>query len=288
LRRPRRSIETFDIALMAVVTKAMGAFLVLMLIMLPSYNKVPGMQQEVHDADAALQRLTQRVEALQERNDVLRQRSGAASGGTVVSLLLTFSYADCPSGLFSFYARGENVTLADGSDWPPVHSGEQDAPPEVVAYIGAKAPWIMRQNPLRSVRRLSALTVQFVNGLGLIPPPDWDFSDRAKDQVLWLINDLRPGAKFALYVKPLNTVRGCAPIVGALVPEASVTNAESPQWNRWFLLPKDVDRIVHLGYVVWTGRGLETLDPTAADQAELDAQVEKERAEKSKNSDRAR
>jgi type II secretory pathway pseudopilin PulG len=38
MRRPHRSIETFDISLMAVVTKAMGAFLVLMLLLLPYYT----------------------------------------------------------------------------------------------------------------------------------------------------------------------------------------------------------------------------------------------------------
>ena len=283
---------------MAVVTKAMGAFLVLMLIMLPSYNKVPGMQSEVHDADAALQRLTERVEALEQHNAVLQQRvavlrgkSGApaAAGGTIVSLLLTFSYANCPASWLGFYARAENLKLGDGSDWPAVRSGEQDAPPGVVAYSGASktTQWIMRQNPLRAVRRLGALTVQFVNGLGRYPPPDSDFSDRARQQVLWLINDLRPGAKFAIYAKPYNLAGSCAPIVGALVPEASVTNAESPYWNHWIILPKDRGRILELGHLVWTGRGLETLDPDAADQAQLDAQVEKERAANSQNSNGA-
>ncbi|MDJ0513949.1 MAG: hypothetical protein QNJ62_10965 [Methyloceanibacter sp.] len=38
MRRPHRTIETFDISLMAVVTKAMGAFLVLMLLLLPYYT----------------------------------------------------------------------------------------------------------------------------------------------------------------------------------------------------------------------------------------------------------
>jgi len=283
---------------MAVVTKAMGAFLVLMLIMLPSYNKVPGMQTEVHDADAALQRLTKRVEALEQRNAVLQQRvvvlrakSGAppAAGGTIVSLLLTFSYADCPGSRLGFYVRAENLKLGDGSDWPAVRSGEQDAPPGVVTYVGGSttAEWIMRQNPQRAVRRLGALTVQFVNGLGRYPPPDWDFSDRARKQVLWLINDLRPGAKFAIYAKPYGIVGSCTPIVGMIVPEASVTNTEPPAWNHWVILPKDDDHILELAHLVWSGRGLEALDPTAADQAQLDAQVEKERAEKSKNSNRA-
>lgn len=328
MRRPRRTIETFDIALMAVVTKAMGAFLVLMLIMLPSYNKVPGMQTEVHDADAALQRLTKRIEALQERNEILQQRiaarrSGAAPGGTIVSLLLTFSYASCGGFYFSsdggyqggvrFYARGENVTLADGADWPAVKLGDQDAPPGVVAYIGAsKAEELLRQlhldasglskeawttyldgedvhHSLDAPTRLSALTTKFVNTLDnrSYPTPEDDFWDRAHKQALWLINNLRPGAKFSIYAKPWGLVGDCHPRVGALIPEARAANAESPDWNNWVLSPKDNGRIVHLGYVVWTGRELQTLDPTATDQVQLDAQAEKERAETNKNSNRA-
>lgn len=41
MRRPNRSIEVFDISLMAVVTKAMGAFLVLMLLLMPYYSSGP-------------------------------------------------------------------------------------------------------------------------------------------------------------------------------------------------------------------------------------------------------
>ena len=47
MKRPHRSIETFDISLMAVVTKAMGAFLVLMLLLMPYYRSGPIGQQEV-------------------------------------------------------------------------------------------------------------------------------------------------------------------------------------------------------------------------------------------------
>jgi len=332
LRRPRRSIETFDIALMAVVTKAMGAFLVLMLIMLPSYNKVPGMQHEVHDADAALQRLAKRVEPLQQRNAVLQQRiavlrakSGApaAAGGTIVSLLLTFSYASCNGFYFStdggfqggvgFYARGENVTLADGANWPAVQLRDQDAPPGVVAYIGAsKAEELLRQlhldasdlskeawttyldgedvhHSLDAPTRLSALMTKFVNTLDnrSYPTPEDEFRDHAPKQALWLINNLRPGAKFAIYAKPWGLVGDCKPRVGALVPEAMAANAESSAWNNWVLSSKENGHIVHLGYVVWTGRELQTLDPAAADQVQLDAQAERERAETKKNSNGA-
>jgi hypothetical protein len=294
LHRPRRSIETFDIALMAVVTKAMGAFLVLMLIMLPSYNKVPGMQTEVHDADAALQRVTERVAALEQRKAVLQQRvvvrrpkSGAppAPGGTIVSLLLTFSWSRCDLSTVGFYARGENVTLADGSKWPAVKLGEQDAPPGVVAYVGAQSAKRAPQNkadasrPVADPHKLGALLFQVVNLLGNEGYwPEYEFSQTAKHQILWLINNLRPGAKFAIYAKPVNLTANltadCHPHVGAIVPEASAPNADSPAWNHWVLSPGRSGSVVHLGYVIWTGRELRTVDPTLANQAQLDAQLD--------------
>lgn len=49
MRRPNRSIEVFDISLMAVVTKAMGAFLVLMLLLMPYYSSGPIGQQSAAD-----------------------------------------------------------------------------------------------------------------------------------------------------------------------------------------------------------------------------------------------
>lgn len=42
-RRPNRQIEVFDISLIAVVTKAMGAFLLVMLLM-PYYSSYPAYQ----------------------------------------------------------------------------------------------------------------------------------------------------------------------------------------------------------------------------------------------------
>ena len=49
MRRSNRNIETFDISLMAVVTKAMGAFLVLMLLLMPYYSSGPIGQQAAAD-----------------------------------------------------------------------------------------------------------------------------------------------------------------------------------------------------------------------------------------------
>jgi cell division septum initiation protein DivIVA len=49
MRRPSRSIEVFDISLMAVVTKAMGAFLVLMLVFMQYYSSGPIGQKTAAD-----------------------------------------------------------------------------------------------------------------------------------------------------------------------------------------------------------------------------------------------
>jgi hypothetical protein len=68
MRRPNRSIEVFDISLMAVVTKAMGAFLVLMLLLMPHYKSGPlgeknaaELAQAVAEADAKLKALAEQL-----------------------------------------------------------------------------------------------------------------------------------------------------------------------------------------------------------------------------------
>ncbi len=65
MRRPHRSIETFDISLMAVVTKAMGAFLVLMLLLLPYYTPNKLTQQDTQDL----------VDQIQEVRNLLNKTS---------------------------------------------------------------------------------------------------------------------------------------------------------------------------------------------------------------------
>lgn len=66
MRTPHRSIETFDISLMAVVTKAMGAFLVLMLLLVPYYTpggpgQVEILQQQLEEAQHKVDDLAKRV-----------------------------------------------------------------------------------------------------------------------------------------------------------------------------------------------------------------------------------
>jgi predicted nucleic acid-binding Zn-ribbon protein len=59
MRRPSRQIEVFDISLMAVVTKAMGAFLVLFVLVLPYYTSDPDVDTtstEVHEQLAKMRK----------------------------------------------------------------------------------------------------------------------------------------------------------------------------------------------------------------------------------------
>jgi hypothetical protein len=66
LKRAHRAIEVFDMSLMAVVTKAMAAFLVLMLVLMPYYTSNPDvtklaeeLQERWGDADDILEKLKQ-------------------------------------------------------------------------------------------------------------------------------------------------------------------------------------------------------------------------------------
>jgi multidrug efflux pump subunit AcrA (membrane-fusion protein) len=64
MRRPHRSIEVFDISLMAVVTKAMGAFLVLMLLLMPYYSSGPIGQQEASDLKDKVDQVDKNIQAV--------------------------------------------------------------------------------------------------------------------------------------------------------------------------------------------------------------------------------
>lgn len=55
MRRPHRSIEVFDISLMAVVTKAMGAFLVLMIVFMQYYSSGPLGKQTAADLQQSIE-----------------------------------------------------------------------------------------------------------------------------------------------------------------------------------------------------------------------------------------
>jgi hypothetical protein len=67
VRRPHRSIETFDISLMAVVTKAMGAFLVLMLLLMPYYSSSPMGQQTADDLATKVDQVKKNVQTVRDQ-----------------------------------------------------------------------------------------------------------------------------------------------------------------------------------------------------------------------------
>lgn len=75
MRRPHRSIETFDISLMAVVTKAMGAFLVLMLLLLPYYTPNKQTEEDIKEIVLQLKKARESIET------VSRQLGPAGGGG---------------------------------------------------------------------------------------------------------------------------------------------------------------------------------------------------------------
>lgn len=73
MRRPNRTIEVFDISLMAVVTKAMGAFLVLMVVFMQYYSSGPLGKQTAADLQKSIERtqtdLTEAMKKLVEKSN---------------------------------------------------------------------------------------------------------------------------------------------------------------------------------------------------------------------------
>lgn len=67
IRRANRQIEVFDISLMAVVTKAMGAFLVIMLLLMPYYRSYPAYQVPATNLGSQLQDLKNQLAQLRNQ-----------------------------------------------------------------------------------------------------------------------------------------------------------------------------------------------------------------------------
>jgi hypothetical protein len=67
IRRPNRQIEVFDISLMAVVTKAMGAFLVIMLLLMPYYRSYPAYQVPASNLSGQLKDLENQIAQLRNQ-----------------------------------------------------------------------------------------------------------------------------------------------------------------------------------------------------------------------------
>ena len=81
MRRPNRSIEVFDISLVAVVSKAMGAFLVLMIVFMQYYSSGPIGQNTA-------QQLSQAIEETQKSTvEALRKLVEKASPEDIAKLL---------------------------------------------------------------------------------------------------------------------------------------------------------------------------------------------------------
>lgn len=94
MKRPHRSIETFDISLMAVVTKAMGAFLVLMLLLMPYYSSSPlgkdearDLARKVQDADAKIKGVLDKLGDKDLGKDLVSAREELGSGAQLIEQL---------------------------------------------------------------------------------------------------------------------------------------------------------------------------------------------------------
>jgi hypothetical protein len=66
IRRPNRQIEVFDISLMAVVTKAMGAFLVIMLLLMPYYRGGPVYSEPMSKLRDQLEEVKKKLEDVEQ------------------------------------------------------------------------------------------------------------------------------------------------------------------------------------------------------------------------------
>lgn len=67
MKRSNRSIEVFDISLMAVVTKAMGAFLVLMLLLMPYYSSGPLGEKTIADLNEQVDQIDKDLKDMIEK-----------------------------------------------------------------------------------------------------------------------------------------------------------------------------------------------------------------------------
>jgi hypothetical protein len=228
LRRPNRSIEVFDISLMNVVTKAMGAFLVLMLLLYPHHQRMRQAQRKVEQAAAKSQQLKEKIEELKRDNEAVQvgvaptpsdleklrrnvaeleqenrrlTESARAAGQASVgegSFLIFFNWADCDADRVDSYVRGEGVRFADGSEWEPVRKGPQATPPLAVRFDGEAAA----NNVLRALGANKLSDLNFAES--------FELSRRTSRLTVWAINGVKRNVKYAIYAK-LGTLRGSSP-----------------------------------------------------------------------------
>jgi len=262
LRPANRSIETFDISLMAVVTKAMGAFLVLMLLLVPSYVTMPDIQRKLAGEEVATralandqaflieenralerndpsreQMLRQRIAELERENRQLAQRPGFPA------MLALLSWAECDVDNIDFYITADGT----GADWPDVRPGPQPLPPGVFEYPQAQlAPLLL------DIADPGAEATDFV-------------TRRAAKQRLWIIKAVRPHTSYVFYAKVRGLRGECDPTGDVLLtatdggifrsraaPGVGVASSPAP-----FRILVKSERIVFLGDLQWDGKVLD-------------------------------
>lgn len=291
MRRPHRNIETFDISLMAVVTKAMGAFLVMMLLLIPSYIAVPEMQTKLSDIEAETRELEQKAASLTKQRHELEQESAQLAAqerqatseqtqramvvqqgnaplpspnnkqGGYPALLVFFDWAECAPKDIDFY-----VERANTPSWPEVRAGQQPLPPDVFEYPPEK---------------LKTLVTELADPFSR-PYTDLILGATAR-QRLWIVNGVLPDTTYALYAKALGITPTCA--IGAKVLLTASSSVQSYSALYQSLVPPDQSRhIVVLARLHWDGK-LLTYDGAltegkklaqARDQKRLDERLEKQ------------
>lgn len=276
LRRPHRSIETFDIALMAVVTKAMGAFLILMLLMIPSYVAIPRLESGVSEAKEKREALEKQVAALERRQTELKSFQQAKARLSELesenrelrapSLLVSLSWADCNASDIEFYVHGENVKLPNGRDWPAVRRGSQDAPPGVVEHRS-------RPGAIQAVHFTAALGAI---GLATNHAPHQEMiaqiRGRMAKQSLWRISKVPPNAKIAFYAKIGQLHAPCEVTGNALLtaPEKGRVFSSPIAYARLSGTVKASGQILLMTHLTWTGDEFIRKTLTPADQDAVD------------------
>jgi hypothetical protein len=248
IRRPHRSIETFDISLMAVVTKAMGAFLVMMLLLIPSYIAVPEMQTKLSDIEAETRQLEQKAASLAKQNQELEQENiqiaaqqrqaeqeqriatlqqGNATRqnpnnrmGGFPALIIFFDWAKCAPKDIDFY-----VERANAPGWPEVRPGRQPLPPGVFEY---------------PTEKLKALVTELTDVDAM--PFNTAIVDGTARQRLWIVNWVLPDTTYAFYAKASGLEEGCKVAANVLLT-ASHSVQYYPGIFQWYATLED--RIVH-------------------------------------------
>ena len=260
LRRANRAIETFDISLMAVVTKAMGAFLVLMLLLVPSYVAMPAMQRQLADDEAASRALEQATasltsenralaaaqvdrsqrEQLRRRIAALEQENKQLARPAPPALIVFFDWNGCAADAVDFYIA------ADVPGWPDVRQGPQPLPAGVLEY-----PQQQLATQLSDLVDADSALKDFINR-------------RAARQRLWAINTLQLNTNYTLYAKVGRLNGDCDVATKGLLTASDTSDWRSSIGTTAALASKSVPgvlsnkghRIVFLERLNWDGKML--------------------------------